>query len=436
MNVSSSPTSFDGTCASIHAAPTDFARDYCAFIAASPTAYHAAAAITAVLSNAGFRQQNEGDAWAGTRTGFTSRDGAVIAWRIPEHWESDAGVRIVGAHTDSPSFHVKPIADTETLTYGQVNVEVYGGPLLNSWLNRDLGLAGRLVMFNGEEKLVHTDTVMTIPQIAPHLDRSANKELKLSAQRDYHPIWNISGKSIIPYVADVAGVKAADIAAMDVFAYDTQPPRLLGEAESNFIAAGRQDNLSSVYAALSAFVQTQQCPDIQVFAAFNNEEIGSRTYSGAAGTFLESVLRRIVEHERGVGSEAFERALAHSSCVSADAGHAVNPNRPDLHDPSHQVLLGSGPLVKIHSSGAYASTALTQALLERAARTAGVKLQAFVSHNDVPCGTTIGPLTTTRLGIATVDCGIPLLSMHSVRELSSPIDLRDFAQLLAAYMEA
>ncbi|MDD7465474.1 MAG: M18 family aminopeptidase [Actinomycetaceae bacterium] len=490
MSLSSSPLDANAfPRESIHAAPEDFARSYCDFIAASPTAYHAAACIASILRDAGFTLRDEGDSWtARERKGFVVRDGAVIAWKTPARKERDAGVRIVGSHTDSPSFHLKPVVDTEMYGYGQVNVEVYGGPLLNSWLNRDLGLAGRLVTLDGDEKLVRTGAVMTIPQVAPHLDRSANVELKLSAQRDYHPIWSTTGGnttsgSAVTHLADAAGVAAEQIAAMDIFAYDTQPPQVFGAGEKCFIAAGRQDNLSSVYAALSAFVQagqcqqedrggqsaenwqeenlqdekphsatqrgldtqcqpaaqrqrTDECQDIQIFAAFNNEEIGSRTYSGAAGAFLESVLRRLIEREYGMGSEVFERVMAHSSCLSADAGHAVNPNRPDLHDPAHQVQLGGGPMVKVHASGAYSSNAVTQALLARAARKAGVRLQAFVSHNDVPCGTTIGPLTATRLGIPTVDCGIPLLSMHSVRELSSPRDVRDLARLIYAYLEA
>ncbi|MDY5588643.1 MAG: M18 family aminopeptidase [Arcanobacterium sp.] len=360
----------------------------------------------------------------------------MIAWRVPEQIDHGAGVRIVGTHTDSPSFHLKPVPDTESFGYEQVNVEVYGGPLLNSWLNRDLGLAGRIVLLDGAELLVRTEAVMVIPQVAPHLDRSMNKELALSAQHDYHPIWSVSGGSIVDYLARTAAVSAERIAAMDVFAYDAQPPQIFGgRAGTDFIASGRQDNLSSVFPALAAFVGAEPSGDIQVFAALNNEEIGSRTYAGAAGGFLESILRRLIEHTCGAGNEIFERVIANSSCVSADAGHAVNPNRAELHDPAHRPLLGAGPLLKIHASGAYSSNALTQALLIRAAASADVAIQEFVSNNDVPCGSTIGPITATRLGIATVDCGIPLLSMHSVRELSAPSDLKDFAALLAAYWE-
>ena len=413
----------------------EFAENYCDFISASPTAYHAADVLAGVLKAAGFAQQDETEAWADSREGYVQRDGAVIAWRVPAQLQPNTGVRIVGSHTDSPSFHLKPTSQTTTLGYEQVNAEVYGGPLLNSWLNRDLGLAGRVVTLGGEEKLIKTGPIMLIPQVAPHLDRSVNKELKLSAQRDYHPIWSVSGGDIQSVIAKEAGVEPDQVAAIDVLAYDTQAPQIFGGDGEDFVSSGRQDNLSSVFASLVAFVGAGEAEDIQIFAAFNNEEIGSGTYSGAEGNFLEAVLRRLIAAQIGPSVEDYERAIANSTCVSADAGHVVNPNRSDLHDPAHQPVLGQGPLMKIHSSGAYSSNALTQALLIRAAADADEPIQEFVSNNDVSCGTTIGPLTVTRLGIPTVDCGIGLLSMHSVREVSSPRDLQSLSRILRAYLQ-
>ncbi|MDP9801307.1 aspartyl aminopeptidase [Arcanobacterium wilhelmae] len=422
----------------VDAGAREFAAGFADFITASPTSFHAAANLAQLFEAAGFARQEESEAWAGERNGFALRDGAVIAWRIPEGAQPGTGVRIVGSHTDSPSFKVKPNSTSTSVGYDQVNVEVYGGPLLNSWLNRDLGIAGRVVTLDGEEHLVKTPAIMTIPQVAPHLDRSVNKELKLSAQKDYHPIWTTGEGELMEIIAQNAGVEADRIAAVDLFAYDTAAPQMFGGAEgTDFFAAGRQDNLTSVFSSLVAFLDPsiELGEDIQVFAAFNHEEIGSDTYSGAAGSFLEAILRRMAEGLFGSGAEAFERMLANSSVVSADAGHAINPNKPELHDPAHQPVLGGGPLLKINARGAYATDAPTSAMFFRAAAGAHVAVQEIVSNNDVPSGTTIGPITVTRLGIPTVDCGVPLLSMHSVREISAPADLIALAKLLKAYLE-
>lgn len=423
---------------SVHAGAREFAAGFADFISSSPTSYHAADNLVQIFSDAGFSRQEESEAWQGACHGYVVRDGAVIAWRIPDGAQPGTGVKIVGSHTDSPSFKVKPNLTSSSCGYDQVNVEVYGGPLLNSWLNRDLGIAGRVVSLDGEEHLVKTPAIMTIAQVAPHLDRSVNKDLKLSAQKDYHPIWSTSEGELVNLIAQEAGVEPDRIAAMDLFAYDTCAPQIFGGLDgTDFFAAGRQDNLTSVYCALVAFLDPdiELGEDIQIFAAFNHEEIGSDTYSGAAGSFLEAVLRRMSENLFGPGSEAFERMLANSSVVSADAGHAVNPNKPELHDPAHQPVLGRGPLLKINARGAYATDASTSALFFRAAAGSHVAVQEIVSNNDVPSGTTIGPITVTRLGIPTVDCGVPLLSMHSAREISAPADLVALSQLLKAYFE-
>lgn len=432
--------------------PRTYAEKFAEFITAAPTSFHAAAEIGRRLSEAGFALQDEKEAWGGERHGFVIRDGAVIAWQIPESRGNDVGFRVVGSHTDSPSLKLKPAASGAAFGYGQVNVEVYGGPLLNSWLNRDLGVAGRVVTIDGEVKLVKLGPTMIIPQVAPHLDRSVNKELKLSAQRDLHPIWTVDERNVMELVAEQAGVAVERIAGTDLLAYDTQAPEIYGGDGDDFFVAPRQDNLTSVFAALAAFLDCGarvgeagephasasdiDTEDILIFAAFDHEEIGSRTPSGAAGPFLESVLRRIAASVRGEGSETFERMIANSSCISADAGHAVNPNKAELHEPYHQPVLGGGPLLKLNANGAYASESQGSALFLRSAALADVPaVQPIVSNNDVPSGSTIGPITATRLGMTTVDCGVPLLSMHSVREVSSPRDLLDLARILWGYYQ-
>lgn len=458
----------------------EFISDYAQFISASPSSFHAAQTIADRLVRAGFARQEEGGKWAGHRLGFVVRGGAVIAWQIGDV-TAKSGFRIVGSHTDSPSFKVKPSPGSEAYGFGQVNVEVYGGSLLNSWLNRDLGIAGVVTDRAGTAHLVRTGPLMVIPQVAPHLDRSVNTRLELSKQTDYKPVWSIGEADLFSLLAERAGISAEDVAGHDLYAYDVQAPAVFGgDGGGVFLAAGRQDNLSSVYASLHAFLATARAaavetgtvgasavdtspvasgsgrPDIAVFAAFDHEEVGSSTYSGAAGPFLETTLRRIAEHLASTGLagrqpsgtelagtldggaapsgyELFARMLANSSMLSADAGHSVNPNQPGKHDPDHRPTLGAGPLLKVNANQRYASDAQGAAILRRAADYHGVPTQDFASHNDVPCGSTIGPLTASRLGIRTVDVGIPLLSMHSVREISQPADITALAQICEGY---
>jgi len=412
--------------------------DYARFISDSPTSFHAAAIIAQRLEGAGYVQQDEGGAWAAHDRGFIVRGGAVIAWHVG-NVTPETGFRIVGSHTDSPTFKVKPMPGSSAFGFGQVNVEVYGGPLLNSWLNRDLGIAGILTDLDGEVHLVRTPAVMVIPQTAPHLDRSVNQKLELSKQADYKPIWSIDESNLLDYLADHAGIPADRVAGHDLFAYDVQEPAVFGGPDgAAFFAAGRQDNLSSVYSSLQALLTLDSTDreDIAIFVAFDHEEVGSSTYSGADGPFLESTLRRICEglNLEASGYERFARMLAHSSCISADAGHSVNPNNASKHDPNHQPILGGGPLLKLNANQRYATEAEGSALWLRSAAQNGVVTQSFVSNNDVPCGSTIGPFTASRLGIVTVDAGIPLLSMHSVREISAPADLEAMTQILEGYL--
>ncbi|WP_124054182.1 M18 family aminopeptidase [Arcanobacterium ihumii] len=416
----------------------NFTSDFSEFITNSPSSYHASQECARLLSDAGFTRQDEHEQWLGHQRGYVLRSGAILAWRIPNKILSDVGFRIVGSHTDSPSFKVKPNPDAVNYGFSQVNVEVYGGPLLNSWLNRDLGLAGQIVTIDGEVHLVKTPSIMTIPQLAPHLDRSVNSSLELSAQCDYHPIWAIGERSVFDFVCEQASLDPERVAGMDLFAYDVVAPAVYGGAGSDFFVSGRQDNLSSVFASLEAFLASDdsECEDIQVMVAFDHEEVGSTTFTGASGPFLEAMLRRLhsnISQGENQGEEGFQRMLANSSCISADAGHSINPNKPEKHDPEHRPVLGAGPLLKINANQRYATEAEGTALWLRSCDMAGVASQEFVSNNDVPCGTTIGPLTTQRLGIITVDVGVPLLSMHSIREISCPSDLFDLSLVLEGY---
>lgn len=417
-------------------APLDRAAhldDLIEFVAASPSSYHAAAEVARRAEQAGFTRVDESEPFNGAPGGYVLvRDGAAVVWRIPEGADPASGFRIVGAHTDSPGFKLKPVPTLTSNGWQQVPVEVYGGPLLNSWLDRDLGLAGRLVTEDGIAHLVATDAVMRIPQLAIHLDRAVNDEgLKLNRQTHTQPVWGIDSGDVLGHLADLAGLTASEVAGHDVVAFDTQRGATFGGGDE-FLACARLDNLSSVHAGLQALLGAESGPQVSVLIGFDHEEVGSETRSGASGPILADVLQGIGA-ALGAGPDDLRRALAASSCISADAGHAVHPNYPERHDPTHRPLLGRGALLKINSNQRYATDAVGAALWKRACRAAGVPTQEFISNNAMPCGSTIGPLTATRLGIATVDVGIPLLSMHSAREMCSVDDPAYLSAALHAY---
>lgn len=407
--------------------------DLAAFVAASPSSFHAAAEVARRLDAAGFTAQAEEDAFVDEPRGYVVRDGAIVAWRMPPLPDARCGFRIVGAHTDSPTLKLKPWPTASGSGYGQAAVEVYGGPLLNQWLDRELGVAGRLITTSGDQRLVATPAWLRVPQVAPHLDRSVNERLVLDRQDHLKPIFTVGRPDLdlLDLIAAAAGVDAADVAGHDLVCYPTEAPVVFG-ATGEFLASPRLDNLSSVHAGLTALLAADDGDDIAILACFDHEEVGSASRSGAAGPLLEQILRRLAG-VRGVDADGWHRMLARSSCLSADAGHAVHPNYPQLHDPDHRPILGGGPLLKHNANLRYTTDAAGTALWRRVCAAAGVPTQDFVSNNAVPCGSTIGPMTAERLGVLTCDVGIPLLSMHSVRELAGVRDPGWFAGALTAY---
>jgi aspartyl aminopeptidase len=397
----------------------DFAR----FIAASPSSYHAVSESARRLTDAGFTGLDETQPWAdaagASAKHFVVRDGAIVAWIVPAGAGPTTGFRILGSHTDSPGFKLKPKPTIGSHGWLQAGVEVYGGPLLNSWLDRELELAGRLVTRDGVEHLVRTGPFLRIPQLAVHLDRSVNDGLTLDRQRHLNPVFGVGDSShadLLAHLARLAGLDAAEVAGYDLLTAATEPAAVFG-LDGALFAAGRLDNLSSVHAGLQALLSTpDNAGHISVLAAFDHEELGSASRSGANGPLLEDILTR-VGADLGATASQRAQALAASWCLSADAGHAVHPNYPERHDPANSPTIDGGPLLKINANQRYATDAVGAAMWARACEQAGVRYQEFVSHNGVPCGSTIGPLTATRLGIRTIDVGIPLLSMHSAREL-------------------
>ncbi len=413
----------------------DHVMDLAAFVTASPSASHAAVEGASRLAAAGFVEQDETQAWDSTPGGhYLVRDGALVGWRIPDRATGLTPLRIVGAHTDSPGFQLKPRPDVGSAGWQQLGVEVYGGPLLNSWLDRELGLAGRLALADGSTRLVRTGPLMRIPQLAIHLDRTVNDDgVKLDKQLHTAPVWAVGHpeRRILEHVAEVAGCTARDIDGYDLHAFDTAAPAVFG-TDQEFFASARLDNLSSVHAAVTALVGSPGGEQIEMVAAFNHEELGSQSRTGAAGPLLADVVGRVLG-SLGASADDQHRALARSVCLSSDAGHAVHPNYPTRHDPANRPLLNGGPLLKFNANQRYATDARGAAIWRRACRAAGVPTQEFVSNNAIPCGSTIGPLTATRLGITTVDVGLPLLSMHSARELAGADDPWALTQAIGAF---
>ncbi|MGV9194494.1 M18 family aminopeptidase [Microbacterium sp. MC2] len=415
------------------------AGDLADFVAASPSSYHAVAEVARRLVDAGFTGLSEAEAWPAQPGGrfFVVRDGAVLAWVVPGGATADTGIHIFGAHSDSPGFKLKPQPTTGSLGWLQAGVEVYGGPLLNSWLDRELTLAGRLVLDDGTTVLADSGALLRLPQLAIHLDRGVNDGLALHKQAQTQPVWGLgdaASEDLLAELAQRAGVDAARIRGYDLVTADAARGAVFGKGDA-FFAAGRLDDLASVHAGLVALTGVADGFDgerIAMLAVFDHEEIGSGTRSGAAGPFLADVLERI-QLGLGANREQQLRALADSWCVSSDVGHSVHPNYADKHDPVVRPVLGSGPILKINANQRYATDAVGAAAWHGWCGDAGVHSQEFVSNNSIPCGSTIGPITATRLGIRTVDVGIPILSMHSARELAGVSDLFDLARVAEVF---
>ncbi|MGD6744540.1 M18 family aminopeptidase [Streptomyces sp. BH106] len=417
--------------------------DLMSFLAASPTPYHAVANVAARLEKAGFQQVAETDAWDGTSGGkFVTRGGAVIAWYVPEGAGAHTPFRIVGAHTDSPNLRVKPQPDMASNGWRQVAVEIYGGPLLNSWLDRDLGLAGRVSLRDGSERLVNVDrALLRVPQLAVHLDRSVTTDgLKLDKQRHMQPIWGLGGDvhegDLMAFLEDENGLGRGDITGWDLMTYAIEAPSYLGR-DKELLAGPRMDNLLSVHACTAALAEVskqEDLPYIPVLAAFDHEENGSQSDTGADGPLLGTVLERSV-FARGGSYEDRARAFAGTICLSSDTGHAVHPNYGERHDPTHHPRANGGPILKVNVNNRYATDGSGRSVFAAACDKAGVPFQSFVSNNAMPCGTTIGPITAARHGIKTVDIGAAILSMHSVRELCGADDPYLLANALTAFLE-
>jgi len=427
------------------AAGAEAASELIRFIDASPSPYHAAESAAALLEAAGFTRGALDGELAGGGCHVAVRGGSLVAWVAPERVGPATTFRLIGAHTDSPNLRIKPQPDLQRAGLAQLGVEVYGGPLLNSWLDRDLGLSGRVAVrgtAGPELRLFRLDEpLLRIPQLAIHLDREVNdKGLVLNRQQHLAPMWATTGTDVPGFAAvlgDAVGAAGHDVLAWDAMVHPLEPGRIIG-LRREFVSVPRVDNQLSCWAAASALIAavSQGGPAADTITAivlFDHEEIGSTSADGAAGAFLGAVLERIWSAAGG-DRAGFLRALAAGRCLSADCAHATNPNYVDRHEPEHRIALNGGPVLKVNTNLRYATDASTAAHWIEACRAAGVPVQRFVTRSDLACGSTIGPLTAAQLGIPTVDVGAPQLAMHSARELCGVADVGFLRAAMQAFL--
>lgn len=418
------------------------ATGLCEFIDASPSPFHVCATVAARLREAGYTELAETDRWDEAAMGrfFTVRSGSLIAWHGGVTGSpAPTPFRIVGGHTDSPNLRVKQHPDVAVAGWRMVALEPYGGAWLNSWLDRDLGLSGRISLRANEggiaNRLVRFDEpLLRVPQLAIHLAEDRNS-VSLNPQRHINAVWGLEASrspGLHHWVAERAGVEPDDLLSADLMTHDLTPSRLSG-SDQEFVSAPRLDNQGTCYSGLEALLSAQPTSHLPVLALFDHEEVGSTSDHGAQSEFLLTTLERIVLSAGG-DREDFLRLTTASMVASGDMAHATHPNYPERHEPGHPIYVNGGPVLKVQPNLRYATDSRTAAAFELACRQAGVELQRYEHRADLPCGSTIGPMTAARTGIPTVDVGAPQLAMHSSRELMGAADVTAYAAALRAFL--
>ena len=411
------------------------------FLASSVSPFHAVESMKTLLLGRGFEELKETDVWKINSTGkyfITRNDSSIIALKLGENELSESGIRMTGAHTDSPCLKVKPNPELVKHGYGQLGVEVYGGALLNPWFDRDLSMAGR-VSYSTVDGQIKSDLVKfdeaiaVIPSLAIHLDREANKNKTVNAQNHMPPILmmcdnadNFNLKKILNQKLEKTNNKINQLLDYELMFYDIQPPAVIG-LNHEFISSSRLDNLLSCYTGLMSLFDSDD-KQSALLICNDHEEVGSQSASGAKGGFLKSVLERILPDK-----ENYNRVLARSVLVSADNAHGVHPNFSDKHDGNHGPRLNAGPVIKVNANQSYATNSETAALFRLLAKQVDVPVQSFVVRSDMGCGSTIGPITSAEIGVKTIDVGVPTFAMHSVRELAGNKDAYYLYSVLRRY---
>lgn len=423
------------------------------FIQQSPTPFHAVETMKKAFDSAGFKELSEEQSWnttAGGRYYVIRNSSSIIAFVIGKQSAVDTGIRLVGAHTDSPCLKIKPNPELNKKNYFQLGVEVYGGVLLNPWFDRDLSIAGRVVYKTSDTVNSSENTpqqalinmkrpVAVIPSLAIHLDREANSKRTINPQTDIPPILfkgnkddkedfrRLLAKQVSQESFDGA-TDASDLTIMDydLFFYDCQPPAITGLNE-DFIASARLDNLLSCYTGMQALLEAGD-EATSMLICNDHEEVGSTSESGANGPMLKSLLERLYPEV-----EERSRILSQSLLVSTDNAHGVHPNYSDKHDSNHGPIINDGPVIKINANQRYATNSVTSSLFRHLCEQQGVPVQSFVNRTDMGCGSTIGPITAANIGVQTLDVGVPTFAMHSIRELAGVDDAHNLFKVLKGF---
>jgi len=404
----------------------NFNENLLKFIDASPTPFHAVAQMAQLLESQGFQKLDECEMWKledEKKYYITRNDSSIIAFTYPP--SAEKGYTIIGAHTDSPHLRLKPNPVKKSAGTIRLGVEPYGGVLLNPWFDRDLSLAGRIVYLDAEgvrcEKTIDLKRpIGIVSSLAIHLDREANSSHSINAQTDILPMISCAEEfDFESWILDVAGESGGKLLAHELSFYDVQKASFVGIHEE-FITSARLDNLLSCYVGFQALIESK---NPIMIACMDHEEVGSDSHVGAGGTFLEETLRRIA-------GDDFTTLMRHSLMVSCDNAHALHPNFASKHDEEHAPLLNRGVAIKINANQRYATSSRTMGRFVQCAQSIGVATQTFVTRSDMGCGSTIGPITATRLGVETIDVGVPTLAMHSIRELSGSEDAYGLTRIL------
>ncbi len=423
----------------------DFNSRLIEFLNASPTPFHAVETLARRLNEHGFHRLEDGDSWnlnPGSAYYVVRNDSAIVAFRLGTQAVLESGMRVAGAHTDSPCLKLKPTQELNKKSYVQLGVEVYGGALLGPWFDRDLSLAGR-VDFEDQEGALGSalinvrKPVAFIPSLAIHLDRTANEGRTINPQTEMSPIFlqhaeneTFSFDDFLLQQLLTDGVKARRVLAHEIMLYDNQPASLVG-LNNEFLASSRLDNLLSCFLSCEALIAASN-EYTSLVVCNDHEEVGSLSTSGAQGPLLRSVAARIL-HSQAADKDGFDRLMSRSSMLSIDNAHGVHPNFSDRHDDKHGPILNRGPVIKINANQRYASNSHSVALFKSLCSRVGVDSQAFAMRADMACGSTIGPISSAALGIETIDVGVPTFGMHSIRELAGADDAQALAKVVTAF---
>ncbi|MEG0371564.1 MAG: M18 family aminopeptidase [Clostridium sp.] len=413
----------------------EFANDLINFIDKTPSAFHAVHNVKTKLLEAGYIYIKDRDKWdikKGGKYFTTKNDSAIIAFVVGEGEIEECGFKIISSHTDSPGFKIKPLPYINSNGYIKLNTEVYGGPIINTWLDRPLSIAGRVTIRTEDplrpvsEIIDFENPILIIPNVAIHLNRNVNSGIELNKQVDTLPLLGMVNDNInennyiLEEISKKLNINIEEILDFELYLYGTEKGSIIG-INSEFISAPRLDDLAMVHASLNSLINSNKCSGTKVMVCFDNEEIGSSTKQGGDSQILSNTLERILI-SMGKNREEFLRSIANSFMISADLAHAVHPNRPEKHDPVLHPVINKGPVIKIAASGSYTTDSFSSSVYESICKKAGVSCQKFCNRSDSRGGSTLGPISSTHIEIDTVDMGSPVLSMHSIRELAGVDD--------------